>query len=448
MKSITPLLLVILLIASCKKDDDANIPNPSNECITSEAELSFAEHLSDNFAHPFDGDDPEIEDQGLDSLINYLATAKFVGLGEATHGTAEFYRMKDKIFRQLVQKKDFKAIIFEIPWGNALVVNDFVTKNIGSANSAIDQTYYWTYDTQEVRDMAQWIHDYNESLSPEEHILFVGCDPQGGDFSKERNTISSYINTVAPDSLFSVLERYVDLPENLADYRNAGSIIHQANIEGTAWVYNFLEANRTDFIAASSEFEFEVVLMAAHVIQHREELYRIGDFGVPRETLMALYSEWWQRILGEESKVAIWAHNFHVMDGADINADWMGTLLRQSQGSDYKNVAFSFSTGGFNAFFAGADRQFVSAVEIQYIPEIPCHTTNHVLSLVEGDQYYLIFDELDNRGQEYFGNPKSFVQLGAGFNYTYINNYTQSLSLSKLFDVIIHFDETMASELR
>ncbi|MEE9373071.1 MAG: erythromycin esterase family protein [Saprospiraceae bacterium] len=442
------LFILIIIFASCKKDDDNN-PNPEPECILTATEEILINQLSRDFAYLFNGADPDLEDEGLNPLIDYIGDAKLVGLGEATHGTAEFYKMKDKIFRKLVTQKGFKAIIFEIPWGNAKVVNDFVTKGVGSADEAIDQTWYWTYDTQEVRDLAQWIHDYNLTQSTGEKIHFVGCDPQGGDFNIERNMVFTYLNKVQPDSSGMVLSNYGQLPlGDISDYSNEEESIKEANKIGTKKVYDYFVEHKDEMINFSSEFEYEVNAMAAHLIQHREYIYRTNNFGVPRDSLMAIYSEWWQSILAPEAKVAIWAHNFHVMDARVIESDWMGTYLRQRNGANYKNVAFSFGKGAFNAFRAGANGQFVSGVSRQTIPTLKCHSTNHLLSLVDGDQHYLIFDELENESKTYFESVHTFIQLGAGFNYSFLQNYTQDFSLSKMFDVLIHFDETNNSELK
>jgi len=450
MKSSTIILSsLILLFLACKKDNEILLPNPTG-CLLTEIEQAVLAQIETDFAYPFDDANPETEDANLQPMIDYLSTAKFVGLGEATHGTKEFYQMKDKIFRQLVTQKGFKAIIFEIPWGNAMVVNDFVTKGIGSANSSIDQTYYWTYDTEEVRVLAQWMHDYNETLTVEEQILFVGCDIQGPNFEEEQSIILDYLAKVMPDSAALVSEAYKDLPfTDLSNYANSSSRVQERNIEGTALIYDFFVAHEEEMIASSSYFEYQVALMAAHVIQHRELVYRTQDFGWTRDSLMALYSEWWQRILGEETQVAVWAHNSHVMNGASLSQNWMGTYLKARQGQNYKNVGFSFGQGRFNAFLAGANAQAVGNVREQGIGEPVCRTINYLLSQVEGNQHYLIFEELEKDAQSYFSNTQKFVQFGAGFNVQYINrHYTRDYRLSSLFDVLIHFDETMESVLR
>ena len=416
-------------------------------CTNSDIELQIIDELNSGYAHPLADAHPDTIDPGLDLLIDFLGDTPLVGLGEATHGTADFYQMKDKIFRALVQQKNFKSIIFELPWGNAWVINEFVTKGIGTANSTVNQGGYWTYDTKEVRELAQWIHDYNLSLPDEEKIYFVGCDPQGSNFDVERDMISSYLQTVQPDSVIELFKNYNHLPKSdLSNYKRESDSIKTLNIIGTKKVYEHFVRNRDLFIDASSELEYEIALMAAHVIQHREYIYRIGNSGVPRDSLMAIYSEWWQRILGDQAKVAIWAHNLHVMDAAVINADWMGTYLRQRHGEDYKNVAFSFTTGTFNAFQANINRSSVGPVTRQSIPEKVCQTTNQLLGEVDGEQHYIIFEELDGESRQYFLAAQPFYQLGAGFALSYLEqNYTAPRRLMRKYDVLIHFDKTRAA---
>ena len=282
---------LIISISNCKKEENP-APGETEECPLSDTEKGIIQDLNNQFAYPFNNDIPGEADAQLDPLIDYLGNTKFVGLGESTHGTREFYRMKDKIFRLLVTEKGFKAIIFEIPWGNALVVNDYVVNDIGSADNSVNQTVYWTYDTQEVRDMALWIHDYNQTLPESDRILFVGNDPQGEDFDVEKGLLSAYINEVQPDSVVSILSNYNSLPGgNLFDYPSADPEIKQANILGTQNVYDYLVGNEEDFVNQTSNYDYQVALMAAHVIQHREFIYRTSNFGVSRDSLMAIYSE-------------------------------------------------------------------------------------------------------------------------------------------------------------
>lgn len=438
-----------LLVFSCREGPISPINPPNDHCFFSDEEKGVIEELETEFSYPFLFADPELEDPSLDHLIEYLSQAKIVGMGEATHGSKEFFQMKDKIFRQLVTQKDFKAIIFEIPWGNCLKVDDFVTQGIGTADEAINQTYYWVYDTEEVRALANWMHDYNNELATDKKIHFVACDPQGPDFKIEREIVESYIKALDPNFMDSIYYHYGKLPFDLQEYDDATQSIKSFNREHTEIVYHYLLNNREAFVSATSNFEFEKTLMAAHVIQHREMMYRIQSFGVTRDSLMAIYSLWWQRILDEDAKVAVWAHNAHVMHN-DIGGKWMGRFLQDSLSKEYKNLGFSFGKGSLNAFYANSQGGFQNSVQDQVLSSVKCFTSNALLSELEAEQYYLIFDEVQfpSQSQVYFDSPHSFYQMGAGFNSSYLHNYTNKVAIAHHWDTWIHFDEVEASVLR
>ncbi|MDG2448909.1 MAG: erythromycin esterase family protein, partial [Saprospiraceae bacterium] len=293
--------------------------------------------------------------------------------------------MKHKIFRKLVLEKGFKAIVFEIPWGNALVVNDYVLNDVGAANEVINQTWYWTYDTEEVRELVKWMHDYNLDKSAEDKIHFVGCDPQGPDFSIEEKLVREYVLSIFPDSTFFISSAYQNLPNNnLSSYVNDDPFIHNSNIIGIQTVLQLFENHKDILITTSSLFEYEVAKMAAHLIKERERIYRTAQFGAPRDSLMAFYALWWSRILGEDSQLATWAHNLHVMDGGSFNSALMGTVLKDELDDDYINVGFSFSKGSLNAFLADRNRNAIGGTRRQSLSAPVCNSTNHLLYEVDG----------------------------------------------------------------
>ena len=411
------------------------------------AEQLVIEELNNQYAQEFRSAKPsDTPDPALNPLIDYLGEAYLVGLGEGTHGTKEFYEMKDQIFRNLVVDKGFKAIVFELPWGNAWIINEYVTKGIGTLDDVIDQGGYWTYDTQEVRDLAQWMHDYNQTVSDEEKIYFIGNDPQGSGFSEERNLIIDFLNKVQPDSVIRLFTNYNQLPRtDLSTYKNADPSVHEANIIGTQKVYDHFIQYKDAFIAASSELEYEIALMATHLIQHREYIYRIGDYGIPRDSLMAVYSEWWQQILADNAKVALWAHNYHVMNLQAFNT--MGTFLKDRHQENYRTVGFSFSKGNFMAV-ENSNGSFFGPFS-QNISDASCQTINQVLEQATPDQYYLLFEEMDGESSRYFSDFHPYYMIGAVFNSDELStSYTHQRRLSQLFDVLIHFDETRAALLR
>ncbi|MEM8585725.1 MAG: erythromycin esterase family protein, partial [Bacteroidota bacterium] len=357
--------------------------------------------------------------------------------------------LKNQLYRLLVTEEGFKAIVFEIPWGNALVVNHYVLNDIGTAESVVGQTYYWTYNTQEVIDLVQWMHDYNQGLSEEEKIWFVGCDVQGPDFRTEIGRLREYLELVDPSALPDLLENYDQLPQSdLFDYHLASEGVHSANQSGTQLVYDHLVDQEIAYTDESSPLSYQIALMAAHLIRERERIYRTSSYGEARDELMAVYTEWWQNILTEDSKVAVWAHNRHVMKAASIGQNWMGTYLAQRVGDNYRSIGFSFSRGRFNAFLTNESGGFQASVRNQTIAQTDCTTVNSLLGEVQADQFYLIKEELSPLVSNYFQIARPFTQMGAGFNPEYIGNYTQNMPLMYLYDVLIHFDNTSPSILK
>ena len=443
-----PLLAVILLL-SCNKEEE--IINTVKECVLTEEQIEIVSELDIHEAIPFNSSDPDISETELNPLLDYLSTATIVGLGEATHGSAEFFQMKDKIFRALVQDKGFDAIIFEIPWGNCLRVNDFVVNGKGTADSSIDQTWYWVYDTEETRALADWMRNYNIGMDSINKIHFVGCDPQGPSFEIEVNHLYRYFEKYAPVIKDSAYVKYVDLPYELTDYNLLPKEDLDRNRTNVSWVYDYLKQHREAFVSLSGAYEYQVALMASHVIKHREDMYRRQNFGQTRDSLMAIYSLWWQKILGPDSKVAVWAHNAHVMDNNDsFGEPWMGAHLRDSLSSDYINVAFSFTYGGMNAFVANQFGNFHSYVQEQELIEPECRTTNYLFSQLNYDQFYIIFKNFDPglTAYKYLFERQPFYQMGAGFNPKYMHNYTRNYDLPDLWDVVIHFDTVQATRLK
>ncbi len=121
-------------------------------------------------AVPDDGDDSDLE-----VLKTLLADATIVGLGEATHGTREIFQMKDRIVRYLAQNMDFDTFSIEAAMPEAYEVNRYTVDGEGTAAEWIKGMNFWTWSTEEVREMTEWMHRHNAG---EPRIAFTGFDVQ------------------------------------------------------------------------------------------------------------------------------------------------------------------------------------------------------------------------------------------------------------------------------
>lgn len=118
--------------------------------------------------------------QGFDDLqpmAPLLAGKRIVALGEATHGTSEFFRMKHRLVEFLVKEMGFRHFGMELSQQDGNLINNYIQSNGASPRRVL----YWPWATQEVMDMIDWMRGYNASVAPEQRITFHGIDPIMGE---------------------------------------------------------------------------------------------------------------------------------------------------------------------------------------------------------------------------------------------------------------------------
>ena len=121
-------------------------------------------------AHPTD------DDADLTPLKEVIGNARIVGLGEATHGTSEFFTLKHRLVRFLATEMGFTIFSIEANMPEAYRLNDYVLTGEGDPKELLRGMYFWTWDTQEVLDMILWMREYNASGAGV--MQFTGFDMQ------------------------------------------------------------------------------------------------------------------------------------------------------------------------------------------------------------------------------------------------------------------------------
>jgi len=111
-------------------------------------------------------------------LAPLLKDKKVVGMGEATHGTREFFNIKAKMFKFLATYCGYRVFTIEATYGGTLKVNDYVLYGKGDVLSAMRGMGYWTWDTEEVKELIEWMRAYNTGKPENEKLKFYGFDPQ------------------------------------------------------------------------------------------------------------------------------------------------------------------------------------------------------------------------------------------------------------------------------
>jgi len=112
-------------------------------------------------------------------LKDILKDKKIVAMGEATHGTSEFFKMKHRFFEFLVEEMGYRVFAMECDGGGGQVINDYILNGKGSLEEALVATKFAIWRTEEVKNMIKWMKEYNDDPSHKEKIKFYGFDMQG-----------------------------------------------------------------------------------------------------------------------------------------------------------------------------------------------------------------------------------------------------------------------------
>ncbi|MGW7572960.1 erythromycin esterase family protein [Streptomyces sp. NPDC054765] len=122
--------------------------------------------------------DVDAPDDDLRALMPLLSDVRVLGMGEATHGTAEFFRLKHRLLRFLVARMGFTTLAMEASSSASQAVNDYVLHGSGDAASVVAGLGFWTWRTHEMLAVVNWMREHNRTAPPGRTVQFIGIDPQ------------------------------------------------------------------------------------------------------------------------------------------------------------------------------------------------------------------------------------------------------------------------------
>ena len=440
------ILTIAVLLMSCEQPDPTST-DPDDEY---DINLEIAAWLQDQVV-PFDTCEPGQDYEDLMPLKEMIGDARIVSLGEATHGTSEFFKMKHRILEFLVQEMDFTLFAIEANWMEANRVNDYVLTGEGDAALLLAGLYFWTWNTQEVLDMIQWMRSYNAGQADGKKVQFLGFDMQFPALAMDH--VRDYFLEVDSakvawlDSVYACFRAYENERGSYWNYREVPDEVQDQCRVSVGCVYDTLAANQSRYETMSSPAEWVLALQNARIVVQTEDHH--ADRGVGwRDMYMAENMAWILDQAGQEAKIVLWAHNEHVRKDTDERYR-MGSFLRQEYGDEMVIFGFSFYQGTFNA--------------INFDREILDYTGNavHEVTAPTGSSYETYFHLagesrmiLDLRGIDYDRNvtrwlsgPRLFRTIGSVYDETRADIYFYWAQLPREFDVIIYFEDSTPSAL-
>lgn len=299
-----------------------------------------------------------IEAADLNPLMDRIGSARIVLLGEATHGTSEFYRMRERITRDLIIKKGFRFIAIEADWPDAARVDHYVRhfQYPPSEWTAFARFPTWMWRNTEVHDFVSWLRKHNGTVERSERVAFHGLDLYS--LYDSIRSVLNYLDEVDPNSARVARERYGCLTPWQRDPATYG---HAALTGSYPKCESHVVRALTDLLAkrqAYAEHDGERFLDAeqnARLVANAERYYRIMYYGSRaswnlRDSHMFATLKNLLAFHGPDSKAVVWAHNSHVgnAEATEMAARGehnLGQLCRRTFGAQAYLVGFGTHSG-------------------------------------------------------------------------------------------------------
>jgi erythromycin esterase-like protein len=401
----------------------------------------------------------------FDPLLDRIGDARFVLLGEASHGTHEFYRVRAEITKRLIREKGFTAVAVEADWPDAHRVNRFVHGRGDDADAAdalqgFRRFPQWMWRNADVLDFVGWLRAHNDSVVGNQRTVgFYGLDLYS--LHASIDAVLTYLRTVDPDAARRAQTRY-------ACFDNVGPDLHRYGAAAQlgltpscerAVVAQLVELQRSagEYAKRDGRLDPDALFYAeqnARVVRNAEAYYRAAvSAGASswnlRDEHMADTLAQLTAYLGrggDEVKVVVWAHNSHLGDatwtemgaGGELN---VGQLVSERYPRDSVRVGFTTYSGTVTAasdWDAPAERKHVRpALAGSY--ERLFHDT-------ELGNFILIFDHGHDLAWS-LDEPRLERAIGVIYRpETERGSHYFSASLTRQFDAVLHYDSTRAVE--
>ena len=396
-------------------------------------------------------------------IMALVGDARFVLIGEASHGTHEFYKCRAEITKRLIAEKDFAAVAVEADFPDAYRINRFV-RDAGNDRTAADalgdftRFPLWMWRNTEVLEFVRWLRHYNDPRGLDEKVGFYGIDLYSLHSSME--AVLKYLDRVDQEAArraryrYSCFEHYGEDAQHYG-YAASFDLSKSCETEAVGQLVDlqrraFSYMNRDGFVARDEYFFAE---QNARLVANAEEYYRemfrgrVSSWNLRdrhmTETLTALAAHLEMQRL--PPKIVVWAHNSHLGDAraTDMSerGEWnVGQLVREKFPEETVNLGFTTFTGTVTATSNWDEPAQLKRVRegLNNSFERLFHQTdipNFFLNLRDADVRKALAGKLLERAIGVIYRPET--ERVSHYFYT---------DLARQFDGVIHFDRTRALE--
>ncbi|MGD6965944.1 erythromycin esterase family protein [Rossellomorea vietnamensis] len=391
-------------------------------------------------------------ERDLDKILQEIGDSRIVLLGEASHGTSEYYKIRTELSKRLIEEKGFNIIAVEGDWPASQSVNKYIKGNDETANpqdvlQSFKRWPTWMWANEEVVELISWLKEFNAKKASKQKAGFYGIDVYSLWESMEE-VIRYLENTNSPDlekakKAFSCFEPFNKEPQ---EYAVSAGYLGEDCTEEIVGLLSTIRANKKDFAEShEQELNLEVNAMVAANAEHYyramvsndEKSWNIRDEHMV-EALNAV-----MKFYGEEAKVIVWEHNTHVGDARatdmmEAGMTNVGQIVReQNPKEDVYIVGFGTHRGTVIA-----SEEWGVNLEKMEVPPAQRGSWEDAMHQAGNYNQLLLFND-ENR--KLFHSPLGHRAIGVVYRpqYEQYGNYVPSI-MSERYDAFIYIDETNA----
>ncbi len=400
-------------------------------------------------AHPLRGT------EDLDPLLDRIGDARCVLLGEASHGTSEYYTWRAHISERLIREKGFSFIAVEGDWPDCYEVNRYAKGYPSSGTSArealgaFDRWPTWMWANEEIVDLLEWLRRHNDGLSEEERVGFYGLDVYS--LWESMEAVIEYLERVDPEAVSTARRAYKCFEpygEDVREYARATALVPTSCEDEVVDMLSNLRGRLPEY-QDDPEARFNAEQNAL-VVRNAEMYYRTMVRGSTaswnvRDHHMAETLERLMQYHGPEAKAIVWEHNTHIGDAratdmADAGMVNIGQLVREQRGAEGAVlVGFGSHRGDV---IAGAE--WGAPMERMRVPPAREGSWEDILHRTGRENKLLVFAD-GEEDLEGLLEPRGHRAIGVVYDPAYerYGNYVPTV-LPRRYDAFLYLDETQA----
>ncbi|MDX3382563.1 erythromycin esterase family protein [Streptomyces niveiscabiei] len=400
-------------------------------------------------AHPLRTPEPGGDTRDLRPLDQAIGDAEVVGLGEATHGSHDFFALKARVFRHLVEEQGFRTFALETPWSTGRRLDAYVVHGKGTPEQIFKEEFqrdYRWWNNTDYLALVKWMRTYNIH-HPHDPVRFLGDDIAwtGPEVYDE---VERYVAEHRPELSARLAELYAGLRPTrqtgayIEEYLATPYEVREERAERTAQALKLIKekpsgagyamavqnATAIDRTAGQYAFEFE---------RGRPQIAAGMRY---RDEAMAANVAWWAAHTG--TKVLLSAHDDHigyVPVDPDSYPKMQGAFLRDRLGDGYVSVGVTFGHGSFMATDAAE-----TAVRRWTVGPPEPGSNEATLDRVRYRNYVLDLRTVRAPAREWLRTARPTRRIGTA----YPGEGPSDVALARAHDVLIHLHRVTAARLR